>query len=171
MAVFGRKTGDLQKLDWQLLQNSPIILYYQASILSEDFAWFKAHGYWIDHFDCSTWNSELLLHQTLAKELNFPKWYGGNLDALNDCLSDIEIPKESGRVLVFDRYDVLASKRPQAAWQVLDIIAHKARYHLLFGRRLLALVQSDDSKIFFAEVGACPVSWNRKERARNHRGL
>lgn len=29
------------------------------------------------------------LHQTLAEELSFPDWYGANLDALYDCLTDI----------------------------------------------------------------------------------
>lgn len=29
------------------------------------------------------------LHDTLAMELQFPAWYGANLDALYDCLTDI----------------------------------------------------------------------------------
>ena len=29
------------------------------------------------------------LHQTLAAGLRLPDWYGGNLDALHDCLTDI----------------------------------------------------------------------------------
>lgn len=29
------------------------------------------------------------IHQTLAQQLSFPEWYGGNLDALHDCLSDL----------------------------------------------------------------------------------
>ena len=28
------------------------------------------------------------LHKTLAENLSFPDWYGGNLDALYDCLTD-----------------------------------------------------------------------------------
>ena len=27
------------------------------------------------------------LHEVLARELNFPHWYGHNLDALHDCLT------------------------------------------------------------------------------------
>lgn len=30
------------------------------------------------------------LHRRLAEGLNFPDWYGGNLDALYDCLTDLE---------------------------------------------------------------------------------
>ena len=29
------------------------------------------------------------LHDFLARELAFPDWYGGNLDALYDCLTDL----------------------------------------------------------------------------------
>jgi len=29
------------------------------------------------------------IHELLAKELNFPEYYGMNLDALHDCLGDI----------------------------------------------------------------------------------
>ena len=28
-------------------------------------------------------------HSVLARELAFPAWYGNNLDALHDCLTDI----------------------------------------------------------------------------------
>ena len=30
-----------------------------------------------------------MLHSLLAERLNFPEWYGKNLDALYDCLTDI----------------------------------------------------------------------------------
>ncbi len=29
------------------------------------------------------------LHDALASSLEFPQWYGGNLDALYDCLTDV----------------------------------------------------------------------------------
>ena len=31
-------------------------------------------------------------HELLAKELKFPKHYGANLDALEDCLEDVSEP-------------------------------------------------------------------------------
>jgi len=33
--------------------------------------------------------SEQQMHQLLSQELDFPEWYGGNLDALYDCLTDL----------------------------------------------------------------------------------
>ena len=29
------------------------------------------------------------IHQVLSQQLEFPEWYGGNLDALHDCLTDL----------------------------------------------------------------------------------
>ena len=37
--------------------------------------------------DGSTAPTKEALHQHLTRELNFPGWYGGNLDALFDCLT------------------------------------------------------------------------------------
>ncbi len=34
-------------------------------------------------------NSRYQLHEKIAEGLSFPEWYGRNLDALNDCLTDI----------------------------------------------------------------------------------
>ena len=34
------------------------------------------------------------LHRALAEGLHFPAWYGGNLDALHDCLTDLNEPSE-----------------------------------------------------------------------------
>ena len=34
------------------------------------------------------------LHRALAEGLHFPVWYGGNLDALHDCLTDLHEPTE-----------------------------------------------------------------------------
>lgn len=29
------------------------------------------------------------IHRSLAQQLTFPEWYGSNLDALHDCLTDL----------------------------------------------------------------------------------
>ena len=38
--------------------------------------------------DGSSVGSREALHRTLAAGLRLPDWYGGNLDALHDCLSE-----------------------------------------------------------------------------------
>ena len=39
--------------------------------------------------DGTTAPTKEALHQHLARELNFPDWYGGNLDAFFDCLTSV----------------------------------------------------------------------------------
>jgi len=39
--------------------------------------------------DGTTAPTKEALHEHLARELNFPDWYGGNLDALFDCLTAV----------------------------------------------------------------------------------
>lgn len=38
---------------------------------------------------CEQIDSPRTFHRVLARELDFPEWYGGNLDALYDCLTQI----------------------------------------------------------------------------------
>lgn len=40
--------------------------------------------------DCSAISDSAQLHDLLAQELDFPDWYGRNLDALYDCLTELE---------------------------------------------------------------------------------
>ena len=48
----------------------------------------------ICHIDCSAITQAADLHLKLAQLLNFPQWYGHNLDALYDCLSELSFPVE-----------------------------------------------------------------------------
>ena len=42
--------------------------------------------------DCSGITSSKELHRLLADTLSFPEWYGHNLDALYDCLTELAEP-------------------------------------------------------------------------------
>ena len=40
--------------------------------------------------DCSGIADARQLHEALHRALEFPEWYGNNLDALMDCLTELE---------------------------------------------------------------------------------
>jgi len=170
MAIF-RHDEECQRLDWKLLQNGAVSLYFRRQVLAEDIEWLEEHDYRVDTFECTVWLGESEMHEALSCGLEFPDYYGRNLAALNDCISDIEVPEEGGRVLVFNRFDSFAAKVPHVAWSVLDIMESRSRQFLLFGRRLIILVQSDDPEISFELVGGCPVMWNTREWLSSNRGL
>lgn len=47
--------------------------------------------------DCAKIEDRRQLHEALGRELAFPEWYGHNLDALHDCLT--ELPEEVKLIL------------------------------------------------------------------------
>ncbi|MFH8735357.1 MULTISPECIES: barstar family protein [unclassified Streptomyces] len=102
--------------------------------------------------------------------MSFPDYYGQNLDALNDCLRDVESYEygttrdATGLVIVFTSYGRFARAEPRTAQIVLDILADRARSAALFGHRIMCLVHSNDPDISFEPVGAMPVQWNDAER-------
>src|SRR5690349_4268924 len=95
--------NDLERLDYRLLQNGFVSLYHSEQILSEDIKSLQDLGYDLKKIDCSSWQSEDDLHRSLARELDFPDYYGHNLNALNDCLSDLPIPSKGGLVISFSK--------------------------------------------------------------------
>jgi RNAse (barnase) inhibitor barstar len=169
MGVF--RPGDHQRVDWRLLQNGAITLYYRPALLDEDIGWLQRHGYRVHQFDCSGWESDAAFHDAVSEALGFPGYYGRNIHAFNDCLCDIEVPDEGGCALVFRRYDHFASAEPEFAQAVLEDIQGNSRRLALWGKRLLAILQSDDPCLSFQPVGACSVMWNHREWLNAARGL
>ncbi|HUQ24790.1 MAG TPA: barstar family protein [Burkholderiales bacterium] len=47
--------------------------------------------------------------RAIAKALHFPDWFGGNWDALEDCLGDLSWRSDNGHVLVFLNWQALSS--------------------------------------------------------------
>lgn len=171
MAAFSTDQSEWQRLDLRLLQNSPVALYFRPEGLNEDIAWLRGEGYQTDEFDCTTWHAESDFHADIAARLAFPDYYGCNLNAFNDCIKDIEVPNRGGRAIVFRRFNLFAQREPRTAQFILDIMASASWYCLLFGRRLLTIVQSDDPCIAFDGIGAHPVMWNPRECMNKSRGL
>jgi len=159
MAIFENNPDEWQRLDWQILQNGWTSLYWQQSVLNNDIDWFKKENYIIIEFDCQKWVDTNQIHKDIKKELAFPDYYGENFNALNDCLSDLEI-KGAGLVIVFRHFQVIDA---QIAHGLLDILARNSRLHNLFGKRLLTLVQVDDPNYHIDPVGSSSISWNGAE--------
>lgn len=169
MANFSHE--DFQEIDYELMQNSCITLFYRSEILNEFVKELEELNYKIVEFDCRTWKTVSDMFEQISDKLNFPDYFGKNLDALNDCLCDLDISDESGKALVFTRFDDFAKREGETAWHLLDIIAYNSRLYLLFGKRFFALIQSDNPKIRFDNLGSQSADWNRKEWLNKSRGL
>lgn len=154
---------------WRLAASSFVSLFWRRSILEETTRWLRDHAYHLVNIEAAGWSDEGDLHRDMAAALNFPSYYGRNLAALNDCLSDVVAysygtrEDAAGTVLVLEHYDAFATRQPDVAQAVLDIFAVQARTGALIGHRMLCLVQSDDTQIRFQPVGSTPVLWNPAE--------
>jgi hypothetical protein len=169
MSAFDRAAEDRHDLDFRLMVNSSVVLFWRPVLLERNLDWLARHGYDVNRVDASGWRAEHDLHHDLAAALEFPDYYGENLDALNDCLRSIagydyrSSPEATGFVLALTGYDAFAEHCPDAAHAVLDIFAVQSRFAGLIGHRMLCLIQSDDPDIDFEPVGRTPVMWNNDE--------
>jgi RNAse (barnase) inhibitor barstar len=179
MTAFNQDSSSSQPLDWAILRDGGISLYWRSKFLADDLSWFEQNGYQVVLFDTAGWASEETMHESLQDALSFPDYYGRNLNALDECIcDDLVVPDAGGLVLVLRGYDRFAeavqasgSDGSRRAEVVLDIFARAVRYHMLQGRRLLILVQSDDPKLQFGRVGGLAPRWNQREWFTKDRGL
>ena len=56
--------------------------------------------------DGNTLTDKKAVHAFLAQKLDFPEWYGGNLDALYDCLTGVFEETE----ITIDNFDLLEER-------------------------------------------------------------
>jgi RNAse (barnase) inhibitor barstar len=174
MVFFKRKEKvptEVERLDWKLLERGAVALYYKGAVLSHDLAWLRHHRYVIHELDAVAWKEPIHFHDAVRAALSFPPYYGSNLASWIDCVAELAVPDDGGLALVFRRYDAFARAQPQLAQTILDSLETTSRRFLLTGRRLLALVQSDDPRIRFERVGAMPVTWNPREWLDSDRGI
>lgn len=151
------------KLENRLLQNGCVVLYQSPFLLEAHSSELASSGWkFTEVYVAKDGRPEEFFDQ-VAMMLEFPGYFGRNLNALNDCMGDIAFP-ESGRLaLGLTRFDLLAHTDPAFAHAVLDIFAGVERQYLLEGKRILFLVQSSDPDLNFPVVGSSPVGWNFEE--------
>jgi len=164
--------------DWTMLVNGGITLYRNREFLDEDAKWLSMRGYHLYKMDASAWSSEEEMHVCLQQTLALPDYYGRNLDALDECLADWDVPDAGGAAIVLSSFDrfvrAVGTSMPverSCAVGLLDAFARASRYHLLAGKRVVLLVQSDDPRIQFEGLGCVAAHWNSREWMNKDRGL
>lgn len=169
MAAWDSDAATQHPLDFRLVQNSFVTMYCRSSLLDEAVEELQSLGYAIVIFDAGSWDTKATMLTDVAAGLSFPGYFGHNLDALNDCLSDVASggygcgPDDTGLVVVLKSFDAFASVDRGTAQTLLDIVVRQARNAILTGNRLICLVQSNDPQLILAPVGAMPVVWNDAE--------
>jgi len=84
------------------------------------------------------------LLQAVARALEFPAWFGGNWDALEDCLTDLSWHKSGGHVLLIEGAHAL----PQDDLGVFrDILASAAAFWTERARPFFAVFIGGDATL------------------------
>ncbi len=167
---FTDETGqDREALDWALLRNGPVALFHKPAVLEDAVTWLSRRGYTVATANCGPDPSKQGVLDAITTALGFPA--GPNLDGFNDYCWQLEVPDNGGFALVLLQYHRVAEADRKLAESVLDILADCAWHKLLFGRRFICLVQSDDPRLNVGPVGGRVPAWNPREWFHKDRGL
>lgn len=178
MATWDADDERTHPVDYRLVHNTFVTMFWRSALLDDTVGWLRSHSYQVVEFDAGSWSSDADMFDDVALALNFPDYFGRNLDALNDCMSDVasgdygwDATSNTGLVIVLRAFDAFTAVDRRTAQYLLDIIAAQARCAILIGHRILCLVQSNDPRLSFEPVGAVPVMWNDAEWLDSKRGL
>lgn len=169
MAVFIPDVTRTHPLDYRLAVGGSVRLFWSEDVLHRTVAWLAEHDYRVVEFDASRWRDDQDMHTDLALALNFPDYYGRNLDALNDCLGDVAVAdyglskEDAGLALVIRRIDLFLQRQPAVGHHLIEALVGVGHDAALFGHRILCLAQSDDPDLTIPPIGARTVQWNDAE--------
>jgi hypothetical protein len=103
------------------------------------------------------------------EQFGYDRW-NGNLNALNDGFGAEPFDSANDSAFCIEDFDLLVAKDRRMGEAILDIIANQSRSYLLFGKRLIGLVQTADAKYQTEKVGGSAAHWNRAEWLNSARG-
>ncbi len=135
--------------DFALLRNGGLATYRGRAVLDEAEQELRQLGYEGIRLDAHGW-TESELHEAFASALNFPDYYGRNLNALADCLYDVPhgdygwSATSAGLAVTVDGYGAFAEGEPDLATSVADLLAGATSTALLFGHRPGGVVERPD---------------------------
>lgn len=121
--------------------------------------------------DAGGWADGDALHDDLSSALNFPSYYGRNLDALHDMMMEIGrnssgfSPTAPGGVLVLRHLDRFVAANRSRAEAVVDILASASARALQYGWPLAILLQSDDRQLRLPPMATIHIGWSTAERS------
>jgi RNAse (barnase) inhibitor barstar len=116
-------------------------VYHSQIDAAEIVAAAKTLGLHVVKLELAKTRSKGGLLDEFAKTLKFPRHFGRNWDALNDCLSDLSWLHSKGWVLLLLRADSFAETNEEAFHTVLDVLEGVVEYWREQKRPFWVLVQ------------------------------
>ena len=82
--------------------------------------------------------------RAIAGALQFPEWFGGNWDALEDCLGDLSWRPGDGHVLVLRNWQALSG---DDLGVLIDVLRSTAEFWSGRGKPFFAVLVDPDAKL------------------------
>lgn len=98
--------------------------------------WASQAGHRFVHVECSDCVDKNAVLRAIGYGFGFPQWYGANLDALYDCLTDLPERGHAGWVVVIERLPQAPRFRDEQQAALLDVFRDAAD---VFAERGVAL--------------------------------
>jgi len=101
---------------------------YRAARTDEILDALRGAGFDIARVDLAGAPDKDALLARFAAALAFPRWFGGNWDALEDCLKDLGWRAQDRRVVLIGGFEALRTHHPEDFDVLLDILGSAALY-------------------------------------------
>ncbi len=88
----------------------------------------KKSGLKLIRIDLKSVRDKKGLLDAIASALEFPDWFGGNWDALEDCLTDLSWKKAAGYVLLIGHCAEFARRSPHELAVAIEVFESVAEY-------------------------------------------
>ena len=156
-------SDETASLEFRLLQNGCVVLYHNPFLMEDHANQLVRSGWQFKEVYVAQAGTSEEFFDRVSMALDFPDYFGRNLDAFRDCLGDIPFPAGGRLALGLIRFDLVTKQDAQFAHAILDICAEAERRWLMNGKRILFLIQSSDPDLRFPPVGATTPLWNFEE--------
>lgn len=169
--VFSPQETD--RYDWPLLQNGAVTLYWKIEVFESAIAHLAELDYRVLRLrfdDSLQFQHDLSVALKWREQFGYSPW-NGSLDALEDGFRYEPFESTDDSAFCVKNFDALARSNQQLSFALLDMIERHSRDYLLFGKRLIGLIQTNDPEFHCEGIGATSANWNEAERLNKARGL
>jgi hypothetical protein len=162
---------DTDRADWPLLQNGAVTLYWRMELFEMAVNSLAQLRYRVLRL---RFNEPQQFMGDVSKALKWQQQFGrqlwmGNLDALNDAFRSEPFESADDSAFCIENFQAAVEYDPKWSTAMLDVIECTSRDYLLFGKRLLALIQTRDATYRCEGIGATSAHWNKEEASNSAR--
>ena len=152
---------------FKMLLDGSITLFYNTNILDDSINKLTTENVCIYYFDANNWITLDDFYTNFKTKMNLPDYFGNNLDALNDCLSDFI---GQNIAICIRNYDVFMEKFSYESNILPRIILTQCWSSLLQESYILMLIHTKKGNISVKDIPLFTPKWNFMEMLNSNHG-